>query len=237
MFQFLFIIAGLLSGLALAQLTREQEADAAGGPADEPADKARDPGDEDDRGLVAVMAELPASATTDDAEAAAGADTAPRASADAELDETMAAAVGEPLADVEDVIPDDGLDGGSVGALGSRRVRAIAIAGVAALVGFGLGYLAIRRARPELLAGLSRIRPTAVPTVALPSVALPAVELHVPGLAELHVPDLAELRATRLPSFEGARLGSAAPAVRSAVASAIASALATSLATRIAARR
>ncbi len=100
----------------------------------------------------------------------------------------MAAAVGEPLADVEDVLPDDGLDEGSVGALGSRRVRAIAIAGVAALVGFGLGYLAIRRARPDLLAGLSlpRIRPTAMPVV---WGGMPVVELHIPRLAEIRVPD------------------------------------------------
>ncbi len=226
MFRFLLMITGLLGGLALAQLTRDREAGAAQEPADAPVDEVLDPGDEDAAGLVAVMAEPPAPETE--------ADAAPRGSADAELDETSAAAVGEPLADVEDLIADDEFDEEAVGALGSRRVRAIAIAGVAALVGFGLGYLAIRRARPELMSGLSlaRIRPTAIP-----SVTLPAVELHVPDLAEIHVPDLAELRATHLPTLDGARLGSVAPAVRSAVASAIASALATSLAARIAVRR
>jgi hypothetical protein len=234
MFRFLLMITGLLSGLALAQLTRDRVPDAAEDAADTPADEAAEPGHEDAPGLVAVMAERPASETVDDVEAATSDDTAPRGSADAELDDTIAAAAGEPLADVEDVMALDELDEGPVGVLGSRRVRAIAIAGAAALVGFGLGYLVIRRARPDLLAGLSlaRIRPTAIP-----SVTLPAVELRIPDLAEIHVPDLAELRATRLPTIERTRLGSAAPAVRSAVASAIASALATSLAARIAARR
>ena len=237
MFRFLFMITGLLGGLALVQLTRDREADAAQGPADAPVDEA-------DPGLVAVMAERPEAATAvrRAAPPETEADVAPSGSADAELDETYAAAVGEPLADVEDLIADDELGEEAVGVLGSRRVRAIAIAGVAALVGFGLGYLAIRRARPELLSGLSlaRIRPRAIPSVTLPAVELHVpdlAEIHLPDLAEIHVPDLAELRATRLPDFDGARLGSAAPAVRSAVASAIVSALATSLAARIAARR
>ncbi len=50
MFQFLFMIAGLLSGLALAQLTskKSRRPMPPGARPTSPADKARDPGDEDD---------------------------------------------------------------------------------------------------------------------------------------------------------------------------------------------
>ncbi len=237
MFRFLMMITGLLSGLALAQLTRDRcgcGRRAADAP-DPPADKAGEPGDEDAPGLVAVMAERPASDTTDEVEAATGAAASPSVSADAQLDESTAAAVGEPLADVEDVMADelDEVDEARVGILGSRRVRAIPIAGAAALVGFGLGYLAIRRTRPSSWrasrsrgSGRPRSRPS---PCRRSSSASPT--------SRRSTSPTAVFRATRLPTIERTRLGSAAPAVRSAVASAIASALATSFAARIAARR
>jgi hypothetical protein len=185
MFRSLLTITSLLSGFALAQLTRDPEAEEASGPTEEAPGQADTPTegaiDEAAGSLVAVMAEVPSTE-----------------------------AVGEELAvdDLEEPAPDQ---------TPSRRVRALVIAGVAAVVGLGLGYLAIRRLRPQLLADVS-IEP-------IRSVALPAVEIHLP--------DLAELRRSRFAVLEGDTIGSVAPAIRSAVASA----LATSLAALAAARR
>jgi hypothetical protein len=238
MFRILLLFSGLLGGLALAQITRERDG-AAPVTGDEPADGA---GGDHGRELIAVMVEPAPEGTTDDTSAdsaeatvAAEGGVAPADATDDATDEVAAiveAATDESEIDVvADGIVADELEAQVAARRSDRRVRALVIAGIAgiaAVAGLTIGYVAIRRVRPDLLnvGAIRGMRPAfappavVVPTLTRSSIALPAI-------------DVAEARRMRFPALEGRRLGAAGPAIRSAAASALASAIATSLARRI----
>ena len=259
MFRILLLFSGLLGGLALAQITRERHGEAST-TGSEPDDGPTAASSEDDgRQLVAVMVapvstDAVTEATADPREAVAvaaadgeaGVTDAPATAEDATdptdatdeatvIVEAVAGEAAEIDVAADDLLADD-LEAHVAAARSNRRVRALVIGGVAAAAGLAIGFVAIRRVRPDLLT-TGAIR-AMLPAIALPAITMPSIARSAIALPPIELPvvDGAKVRRLRLPAFEGGRLGSVAPAVRSVVASAVASAIATSLARRLARR-